>query len=56
MSHGLTIPPGLSPREHALVVSAYAAALNNAFYLSLALAFSTIIGVVFVGWMKLKGA
>lgn len=54
-SHGLTILPDLSPDERALVVSTYAAALNKAFYLSLVLACSTIMGAVGVRWRKLKG-
>lgn len=53
-SDGLKISPSLSPDEQSLVVSAYAAALSRAFNLSLALACSTIIGALFIGWRKLQ--
>lgn len=54
-SHGLTIPEGLSPWEHTVVVSAYSHALNNSFYLPVALSCVTLIGALGVEWKSLKG-
>ncbi|KAI8682149.1 hypothetical protein NCS55_00469600 [Fusarium keratoplasticum] len=49
-NQGLTIPDGLSPWEHEQVVSSYSHALNDTFYLPVALACLTIIGALGVEW------
>ncbi|CAH0053879.1 unnamed protein product [Clonostachys solani] len=54
--YGLTVPDWLNPSEREIVVSAYSYALNNAFYLPLALACMTIIGALCVEWKSIKGA
>ncbi|OBS15764.1 hypothetical protein FPOA_13485 [Fusarium poae] len=54
-SHGFTIPDGLNHWEYTAVVSAYSHAINNAFYLAVALSCLTIIGALGVEWRSIKG-